>query len=47
MRAETGVGHVVFPTADDASGQRMFTQGYSYEGFGAAYLDVVRDHLRH
>jgi glycoprotein endo-alpha-1,2-mannosidase len=35
------------PTAEDASGQRLFTQGYVYQGFGDAYLDVVRDHLRH
>ncbi len=35
------------PTADDVSGQQLFTQGYMYEGFGSAYLDVVRDHLRH
>ena len=34
-------------TADDVSGQRLFTQGYAYEGFGSAYVDVVRDHLRH
>ena len=35
------------PTADDVSGRQLFTQGYTYEGFGSAYLDVVRDHLRH
>ena len=35
------------PTADDVSGRQLFTQGYAYQGFGSAYLDVVRDHLRH
>jgi glycoprotein endo-alpha-1,2-mannosidase len=35
------------PTIEDASGRRFFTQGYSYEGFGTIYLDVVRDRLRH
>jgi len=35
------------PTADDVSGRQLFTQGYTYEGFGTTYLDIVRDHLRH
>jgi GNAT superfamily N-acetyltransferase len=35
------------PTSDDASGRRFFTQGYSYEGFGTTYVDIVRDRLRH
>ena len=34
-------------TIEDASGRRFFTQGYSYEGFGTIYVDVVRDRLRH
>lgn len=33
-------------TRDDASGSRRFTQGYAYEGFGTAYLAVLRDRLR-
>jgi glycoprotein endo-alpha-1,2-mannosidase len=35
------------PTADDASGRRLLTQGYAYEGFGSAYVDIVRDLLLH
>jgi glycoprotein endo-alpha-1,2-mannosidase len=35
------------PTTEDVSGRGLYTQGYTYEGFGTAYLDVVRDHLRH
>lgn len=33
-------------TRDDTSGTRRFTEGYAYEGFGTAYLDVLRDRLR-
>ena len=33
------------PTADDRSGRRAFTQGYTYEGYDGTYLDLVRDRL--
>lgn len=34
------------PTADDASGRQLFTEGYPYEGFGSTYVEIVRDRLR-
>jgi glycoprotein endo-alpha-1,2-mannosidase len=35
------------PTAEDVSEHQLFTEGYTYEGFGTTYLEIVRDHLRH
>jgi len=35
------------PTAEDVSERQLFTEGYTYEGFGTTYLEIVRDHLRH
>ena len=35
------------PTVDDASGRHLLTQGYAYEGYGSAYIDIVRDLLLH
>jgi glycoprotein endo-alpha-1,2-mannosidase len=35
------------PTAEDVSKRQLFTEGYTYEGFGTTYLEIVRDHLRH
>jgi glycoprotein endo-alpha-1,2-mannosidase len=33
------------PTSDDRSGQQLFTQGYTYEGFGTTYVDIVAAQL--
>ncbi|MBI2963579.1 MAG: glycoside hydrolase family 99-like domain-containing protein [Deltaproteobacteria bacterium] len=33
------------PTSEDRSGQQLFTQGYTYEGFGTTYLDTVSERL--
>lgn len=33
------------PTSDDRSGRQLITQGYTYEGFGTTYVDIVRDQL--
>jgi glycoprotein endo-alpha-1,2-mannosidase len=33
------------PTVEDRSGERLFSQGYAYEGFGSSYLEIVRNRL--